>query len=330
MGVVGLVVLHLAALRHPPIKDFANSVLGIALQTLLLSVLVVPYIPGLLEASRRRFLARRLITHLVDRARHREALDTSEAFTAFKKLYGSERRANSLLTRDTLQALSPVEAAGLVLTLQYFHRASSYSDSLNPGDFLQLAATASRDQSYRWIVLKTSLDRFFTASTDTSSLATHLLDRYGRDPVPVGVSHEQSDVRFLDRLKGARDDVVYNFSTTSQESNLSFSSLRQYQDAVAEIHHALVSPLIGDHAALLGLAEEYDVPTFALPHDQFVLGRNSIDLLRRVLRIIVAIDKTLELARTTPISVKLYVFPLRYPSLKLRLIKHRAPPSWGS
>ncbi|MDO0821300.1 NUDIX hydrolase [Desulfosporosinus nitroreducens] len=299
---------------------FVSSLLGVTILNLIISVMLANYYREALEylkwfIKRNHYYEILYLEHKNNVNLENKDLDTKDHKKYFLKLF-----RNKEITCEYIESLSDKEASIFLLGLQFYYRELNFSDNLNVTCIRILAEKASRDKGYLYILLKMSLNTYFSFNDSPLLFAEKLLDK--SQIITSRENSEDSDALLFERMRNTDDEEVTIFSTTSQISDLSFRLLKT--DGIKELNFFLVSPLIESDSALVELNKEYDVPDFAIPTFQFVGKDTQLDMLRRVIRILNAIEKTMDFSIETKIKVNLFLFREKYPDIKIRLLKNRS------
>ena len=316
IAVIAVVVQYWLGSEFPSFERFNNSVIGRALTTVFVSGLLLPYARLALAPAWRARKVNALLKYLDEQSKGGLALDTEIHRKQFVDLFG-----NRTVEPEYLRSLDEKESAVFLLGLQFYYSSIVIDDSVGLFDLTPVAEKAARDRIYRKVLVTLSLDSVLFRGVDNGARADSLLKNAAGN-IYVRYKSEDEDIKLFERVAKASGERVFIFSTTSQMSNESLAQLREYASNIAELNLFIVSPFIESDGALGELSKEYDVPDCALPKGQFLPNR-PMDLLRRVIRVLVAIEAMLEFRQHTGINVRLWLFRQKYPDIKLRILSER-------
>ncbi|MCP3139586.1 NUDIX hydrolase [Pyxidicoccus xibeiensis] len=316
-GFVVIVLQHFAGESWGVVGRFNNSPIGRALTTIAISGLFIPAAKELLPYIQRGTFLARLLKVLEELARERRSLESAEHQQRFLRLYG-----NRQIDRSFIEEMKPEDAACFVLGLQFYYSKLKIAPDVGTSEFVLCAERAAQNETYRIILLELALGTTLIPEAVEASKFTRTLLAKHSGMLDVRLRSEDEDEKFFGRLSGASKERLTVFSTTSQISSASIGVLSQFSSRIERLDLYLVSPLVRTDEALGLLSEEYDVPACAIPQVQFLENR-TFDIVRRVFRVLMAIEAALQLKQQTGIDVRLFVFRRRYPNLKVRLLKER-------
>lgn len=319
---VGLVfALGVWAKANSNVDHFLGSFLGRAFTTILVSGFLIPalrpYVVALAEWTWRDHNMQKLYAHLDQRVSNDLTIETPEHRKYFRRLF-----ANRPIDATRCASMSSAEAGLFAIGLQLFHRDVTLAREVDLPAARAIFDKAASDERYRRILLTLSLSATLFKGADCGKMADAVMSM-AASVLKVDFRSEDADVRFFTRLERASDEEVYIFSTTSQISNLSWEMLSLHQQRISELNLFIVSPQVATDGALRELQKEYTVPSFLQPQGQF-LPDPHVDTIRRVIRILQALDTTAEFSKRTGMTIRFQLFRQKYPDIKIRIIRSRA------
>lgn len=314
-----LILLQFASSYSQRIEDFISTPLGVTVRTLLISGIFLPQVSRIYVALQPIRKTEQAYKLMLAAAKTSDYIDSPELAQLFERRFGSK-----LISSEYLQSLSASDAGFLLVGLQNYAEKLELSSKLDTFDLVELASTACRHEDYRTILMMSSLRRLVSdAETTVDQLAINIV-RQANDLLKVGYRSEDADVKFGEKLGRAKGEHITIFSTTSQISNVSLEMLAHNAERIEQLEIFMVSPLVTSDGALLKLQDEYEVPDFALPKGQFLVDEPTLDVFRRVARILSAVDETTRFSQETGISTSLWFFKAEYPGVKVRVLAERA------
>jgi 8-oxo-dGTP pyrophosphatase MutT (NUDIX family) len=313
-----LIVIQLLSANFANVDTFFKSPIGMLIITLLISGVFIPQIEPVLKFRFKKYYISRLYKELETLVKQKKGLDSYLHKKIFKRLFSSKK-----LTQDYLDSLSNDEAGLFILGLQFYYHELDVPQNFDLFDVIRLAEKAASFPDYKILLLAMSLN-YFRPDADTYALAENLFSK-ASGFIKVRYKSEDADNKFFERLERASNERIYIFSTTSQVSNFSFDLIRHSHNAqnIEELNLFMVSPLIKTDIAILELLKEYKLPNYAIPKGQFINDNIYFDIVRRVLKILMAIEMTQQFKKDTGIPINMYFFKERYPEIKICLMENR-------
>lgn len=312
-AVVVIVAQHVLGLYWGWMTQFNQTVLGRLLPGGFLSAALLPSARRLFTDLPRARRIKSLLATWQAQARSGTGLEIQSARKRFLKTFGHRP-----IDAPRLKALSKDESAAFLLGLQFFYADTKLAESV---DFIDLGSVAERafdSDAYRQILVALSLSATLFSREQVAGMTDQLLDRVAGF-TRVRYKSEDEDQRFFDQLERAEDENVAIFSTTSQMSQGSLTLIREHARRIKQFDLFLVSPLMESDTAIKELQKEHDVPKCALPPSQFIQDV-IIDSIRRVIRVLIAVESTLEFQRATGLPIIVWFFRKKYPEIKIRLL----------
>lgn len=218
---------------------------------------------------------------------------------------------------DLIGQLRDIESAVLVLLLDGYWHLFNYSTSLTRKDFALLANRAAKVPQYQKILLMRSLRGLGVPQQRLAELADRILCEHNQF-IGVRLPEDSAEKALRSKLAATTNETVWYMSTTSQVSGASRKSLLENQDNIDTVRLLIVSPLIGSDQSLSSLDVEYDVPSFAIPQDQFLFQDIAGDRLRRIIKILSACKNAVE---STHFKYEVYFYKFDYPDIKIVLLE---------
>ena len=222
-----------------------------------------------------------------------------------------------------LESLSDKQSSIFILGMQYFYESIKFCKKLTVVDFQRLCNKAVNCPKHRELLLKIPLEKYFGNKIVSEGLASIV-----RNQSSFFTGHdirEKSDSDFINRIEKSKNEIMYIYSTTSQISSDILDSLALYSSNIKKIKLFICSPFCITDAAIKELQKEYRVPNFCVPINQFIVNSDGtphlvLDSIRRVVRILTALDRVLKFQETSGVKLEVCLFKNEYPGIKIRIL----------
>ncbi|WP_158283977.1 NUDIX hydrolase [Azospirillum sp. TSO22-1] len=227
-----------------------------------------------------------------------------------------------IITPTRVDAADSIEAAMLLLLISKCWKKLAFSPDLKRKDIGILALRASNARSYQKILLIRSLMGLGFPRERCSTLADEIIEKHAGF-IGVRLPEDAGELQLDSEANGLQQEAIWYLSATSQVSDGSRGVFERNKNGISRINFFLVSPLIISDSSLESLSIEYEVPSFAIPRDQFLYQDMEGDRLRRILKIISAIRWLRAHCDAHPDKLSVSLYSKAYPDIKVVLLQNR-------
>lgn len=314
--VVGLIVIaQVGSLLFTAIDAAANSILGLFLQAVCVSVSFGPITASSIRNGGRERRHKELIAMLSTRAAAGRGLSCVELEREFLRLPLLARLRSDGWSNTT--ECSASDAAVFLLGYQ-FHGHSMDIPHLDSFCLTEIADRAADDADYRRLLLLEGLRAVVPDDAAARAMAAQI-ERLATVRFRVSASAGDVDQRLESRIRQASDDQLLVISTTSQVSGFLLNVLRRSEANISTVRISCLSPKAITHTSLTRQLRESTVPQAVIPVGQQIEDPD-IDGIRRMVRILTGIDGVRRVFADSRMDVSFGFLKNRHPCLKVRLL----------
>jgi ADP-ribose pyrophosphatase YjhB (NUDIX family) len=312
-----IIAAQIGSVYSKAIAMAANSLVGVFLQAVCVSISFGPVTAGSLKNRKIRRKRKELFGTLSNRVAAEQTLSCVELEQAF---FRSPFLSNLQQAGWSNAFECPAsDAAVFLLGYQYYGHGLEIPH-LDSFCLTEIADRAAEDRDYRLLLLTAGLRTIIPDVTAARTMANRIEERA---TVRFRVSASAGDVdhRLESRIRRASGDELLVISTTSQVSGFLLNVLRRSEANISSVLLACLSPKIITHSALALQLSESSVPRDVIPVGQQAENAN-IDGLRRVVRILTGMENVRKVFADSRMQVNFGILTDRHPGIKMRLISH--------
>jgi ADP-ribose pyrophosphatase YjhB (NUDIX family) len=307
---------QLIASVWPAAATALQSHFGSFIQAAIVAVSFAPITSSELRRQKKRRALTARLHSLLERVLNGKHLHCEELQQAYQDL--SIVKAMHAGTYSDLSNYLPQECAIFILGHQYFGH--STPNAIDSTQLTLIAARAALDPAYRRVLTADGLSSLVPGKADLTVL-TNRIEATSRLRFPVTSRQAEADARFEHELTiSSRDDAVV-VSTTSQNAFFLADILSRREQGLRSLRLAYLSPFILTHNAIRSHLLEATVPRGVIPTGQQLM-EPTVDAIRRVIRILIGLERCLELFQGSTTSVRVLLLTDRHPGVKIRLLRH--------